>query len=329
MFINYLVILFSFILGLSGAVFIRRYGFKLGLSDIPTNRSSHSLVVPKGGGIGFVLGFIVIGFLLNISLFILIPALVISMVSFVGDIRDINPKIRLVIQFLLSLIFLIHMFYQEISFINILVIVLCSIFIVGTSNFYNFMDGIDGIAGITGVVSFFLIAVYGYIYCLDINLIIISMVICVGCLGFLTQNFPKSKVFMGDVGSVFLGFLFSCIVIKLSNSFYDFIALQGFLFFFYMDEITTMAIRLKNRESLLEPHRRHLYQICVNELKISHWKISLCFGFFQLFLGLLIIKMKPFEPVYIICLYVTMFILFLLCSMSIRKKAFKKSFNKM
>src|SRR3972149_8133386 len=90
------------------------------------------------------------------------------------------------------------------------------VFITGTANLYNFMDGINGIAGFTGVIGFGLIAYFSYYILNDYNLLLMSLILTAVCIGFLPFNFPKAKVFMGDVGSIFLGFVFASFVVKLS-----------------------------------------------------------------------------------------------------------------
>ncbi len=171
-------------------------------------------------------------------------------------------------------------------------ILLAAVFIVGTANFYNFMDGIDGIAGITGIVGFSLMA---FFTCFSANNPILStlaMGIALACIGFLPFNILKGRVFMGDVGSIFLGFVFAEYVILFSKSFKDFICLSSFLFPFYADELITMALRLKNRESLFTSHRTHLYQILANEGDIDHWKISVGYGLLQLMVGVTMLSVN-------------------------------------
>ena len=156
------------------------------------------------------------------------------------------------------------------------------IFVVGTANFYNFMDGINGISGITGIIGFGMIAFYALNSGNDSHLSTLAICMSISCVGFLPFNVPKAKVFMGDVGSILLGFVFSGMVVYLSNNVLDFICLSSFLFLFYADEFTTMIVRLKDGENLTKAHRRHLYQLLANEGKIPHWKISVAYGLLQL-----------------------------------------------
>jgi len=166
------------------------------------------------------------------------------------------------------------------------------VFIVGTVNFYNFMDGINGIAAITGIVGFGLLALYSFLSDRDSLFVVLSICICLSCLGFLPFNMPKARVFIGDVGSILLGFDFAGIVIALSKGFLDFICFTSFLFPFYVDELTTMAVRIRDGENLLRAHRRHLYQLLANEMGVEHWKVSVGYGMLQLLVGSSILAVK-------------------------------------
>jgi Fuc2NAc and GlcNAc transferase len=166
-----------------------------------------------------------------------------------------------------------------------LLIPLFAVFIVGTANYYNFMDGINGIAGITGVVGFGLVAVFAGMA--GGNAAFLMLAICMGlaCVGFLPFNMPNARVFMGDVGSVLLGFVFAALVVGLTRSVNDSVVLCSFLFPFYADELTTEYVRLRNGENLLTPHRRHVYQLLANEMGIAHWKVSVGYGLLQAVVG--------------------------------------------
>ena len=108
---------------------------------------------------------------------------------------------------------------------------------------------------------------------------------------------------MGDVGSLLLGFVFGGMVVMLSDSLLDFICLTSFLFPFYADELTTMAVRLKDRDNFLQPHRRHLYQLLANEKKIPHWKVSTLYGMLQLAIGLSVLFFRNEGwPLVLLCL---------------------------
>lgn len=135
-------------------------------------------------------------------------------------------------------------------------------------------------------VCLFLLAVFNILTGGDSRFSILSICIALSCLGFLPFNFPKAKVFMGDVGSIMLGFVFASIVVMASKSFLDFVCLAGFLFPFYADEFVTMAVRIKDGENLLKAHRRHFYQLLANEISIDHWKVSVGYSILQIVVGL-------------------------------------------
>ena len=109
------------------------------------------------------------------------------------------------------------------------------------------------------------------------------------------------------------------LVVCLSKSFLDFVCLAGFLFPFYADELTTMAVRIKDGENLFKPHRKHLYQLLANEKGIAHWKISIGYGLAQLIVGITVLLLRPFGATIILPLLVGYFIAFIITSSIIRK----------
>ena len=183
------------------------------------------------------------------------------------------------------------------------------------------MDGINGIAAITGVVAFFFLGIYSYIFGFQTGYTLLFFSIMFSYLGFLPFNIPRASVFMGDVGSIFSGFIFACSSILLSENLTDFFCICGFIFLFYADELSTMFIRLKEKESLVKPHRKHLYQVLVNELGFSHFKISFFFGIIQFIISVLIINIKVYGIFYILIFYLFIFVIFCFYSFKIRKKA--------
>ena len=274
----------------------------MGLVDVPNSRSSHAVPTPKGGGIGILGAFLACAASFDLSPFFWGPIFVLSVVSLIGDRIDIHPVIRLIIQFGAAFIVLAGLFHDSSLLVTAahhfpveiigLVLIGCgaALFMVGTANFYNFMDGINGIAALTGVVAFSLLAAYGIVNNIEYEWVVFCICLALACLGFLPFNFPSARVFMGDVGSVLLGFVYAVIVFIMSDSLKTFSLLSGFLFTFYADELITMVERIKDGQSLTTPHRRHLYQVLANEAGISHWKVSAAYAISQLGVGLLFWK---------------------------------------
>lgn len=315
----------SFFFGLAGALAIIRYGKYVGVLDIPNERSSHTNVIPKGGGVGILVAFVASSVLLGFEKTFWVCGFVLAMVSFMGDRLEIRPIVRLFVQFGCASIFLMGQMYLpgSIAASYFWFVPLC-VFIAGTANFYNFMDGINGIAGITGVICFLLLAVYGNIAGFDSDQNILPLVIAFSCAGFLPFNFPKAKVFMGDVGSILLGFVFACTVILFARSFLDFICMASFLFPFYADELTTMLVRIRDGEKLTQAHRKHVYQLLANEYGIEHWKVTLSYGVVQLLIGSVVMIMKRFGSVSVLSFLFACFLCFVLFSNNIRMKLIEK-----
>src|SRR3972149_11920320 len=285
----------SFFISLFAAFLISSLGKSLGLIDNPNERSSHLIAVPRGGGAGIWLSFLIIGFLLveRDYRLLIYAAGCVGLLGLIDDRYEISSKLRLLFQLILSATIVVV--YANISFfahppallINLLFFLFFVIFISGTANFYNFMDGINGIAGLTGVAGFGLIATFSFYIADEKSITFLSLILLSACLGVLPLNFPNARVFMGDVGSVFLGFVFASFVVKLSSNISIFLCLIMFLCTFYADAIVTVYYRWQLGENLMHSHRRHLYQYMCNELAIPHWKVSSLYALVQLILGVL------------------------------------------
>ncbi len=316
----YLLYLLSVLVGGLGAWLIKKFGAKLNLIDLPNGRSSHSEPTPKGGGIGILFAFVLTSLFLQVPLSLWLPGFLLALMSFFGDRIVFSPILRLSFQIFAALVFVVGV--REFQANHIGGFVLSTFFIVfavGTANLYNFMDGINGISSITGIVGFALLAFTKSFSDGCEIFVVLSFCVSFSCLGFLPFNFPKAKVFIGDVGSILLGFLFASLVILFSEGFLDFICFASFLFPYYADGLTTMAIRIRDRENLLHPHRRHLYQLLANEKNISHWKISVGYGLFQLIIGITVLLARTYGSVAVSFTLGAYFSIFILVSFVVRK----------
>ena len=323
---HYIIIFISSIFfSAAGAWFISKYGYHLDMLDRPKRRSSHQTATPRGGGVGILTGFIAVAIALKLPVSFWLPASCLSAISFLSDRFEILPLYRLLFQFAASIIFLAGIWnghpFQSLGYLWVF---LLTLFLVGTANYYNFMDGINGIAGITGVIGFGLLSFYSYSFTENSNMAILSLCLSLCCLGFLPFNFPRAKVFMGDVGSILLGFIFAAIVILLSRSVTDFICLSSFLFPFYADEITTEFRRLRDGEKIWIPHRKHFYQLLANEYAIPHWKISLGYGIGQLFVGISSLYFINSGLLAVLSIFFLYFLIFTLLSGFMRRRLINK-----
>jgi UDP-N-acetylmuramyl pentapeptide phosphotransferase/UDP-N-acetylglucosamine-1-phosphate transferase len=315
----------SFGLGAGGGWIISRWGDRWGLIDIPNERSSHSKPTPKGGGIGILAAFLICSIAFSIPKSFWIPAVLLSFFSLWGDYSEIRPQIRLLFQFVAGTILLIGiLIVNESGIVANILIPLLLIFVVGTSNYYNFMDGINGIATITGTIGFGLLGWFAAAGGSDPRIIVLCVCISLACLGFLPFNIHKARVFMGDIGSVLLGFVFAGLVVWVSRSFLDFVCAASFLFPFYVDELTTLFVRIKDGDKLIRPHRRHLYQLLTNEYGIQHWRVSLGYGSVQLIVGVSILLLKGAGTMEVLSMLVLYFCAFSILSYFLRKKVKSK-----
>jgi Fuc2NAc and GlcNAc transferase len=287
-------------LGAAGGWLIASMPFREQLLDTPNERSSHAVPTPRGAGVGILAAFILAGLTLRIPTTFLFAAILVSVMSFYGDYVRISVRLRLFVQILSTLIFLFpllpglsnHFALSTFGFSPLLfipIVTLIVVFMIGTANFYNFMDGIDGIAGLSGAIGFGLLGIYTMgrppADSLQTSLPLLSICVSLACLGYLPFNMPRARVFMGDVGSILLGFIFAGLVVMLSRQYLEMVCFAALFFPFYADELTTLAVRLHGRENLAQSHRRHLYQLLANELGIDHSKISSVYGAAQLIIG--------------------------------------------
>lgn len=280
----YVLYALIFVLLLLAEVFYFRIADKFNIIDRPNERSSHSSVVLRGGGIIFLLGMWIwcafFGF--QYPLFLVAVTLAAG-ISFVDDIHSLPDSVRLVVQFTAMGLLIWQLFLSaEASGIladsgilmKILFVVLALIVCVGATNIYNFMDGINGItAGYSLAVLIPLILINVQYEFIEPSLLIVA-VLSVAVFSFF--NFRpkgKAKCFAGDVGSVGIAFilLFSIGMLIMKTGDITWLIL---LLVYGADGCLTICHRIMLHENLGEAHRKHAYQLMANELKMSHPFVS-------------------------------------------------------
>ena len=252
-------------------LFYFRIADRFNIIDKPNERSSHSKVTLRGGGIIFYFGalayFLTSGF--DYSWFMLALTLV-TFISFVDDIKSTKQMTRLLFHFSAMAL----MFYQWGLFsLSWWWVIIALIICTGIINAYNFMDGINGI---TGGYSLLILAALAYINKEIIPFVEGDFIYTVLCsvLVFCFFNFRrKAKCFAGDVGSVSIAFILLFLIGKLIILTRDFSWIV-LLSVYGVDSVLTIVHRLMLHENIGLPHRKHLYQIMANELKIPHVVVS-------------------------------------------------------
>lgn len=265
---------------------------KCNIIDKPNERSSHTSVVLRGGGVIFLLGAWVWSFFYGFHYpWFLAGLTLVAGVSFIDDIRSLPDSLRLVVQFVAAAM----AFYQlDILHIELWwVILLALIVYVGITNVINFMDGINGItAGYALAVLFPLMLLNAKEDFVESSLIEVSIIsVLVFCL-FNFRPKGKAKCFAGDVGSIGIAFILLFILGKVILQTAD-ITYLILLVVYGIDACLTMIHRMMLHENLGEAHRKHAYQIMANELKIGHVKVASFYMVLQLVISLFFIYGVP------------------------------------
>ena len=271
-----------------------RIADKFNIIDKPNERSSHSTIVLRGGGIIFLIGAWVWSTFFGFDYpWFLAGLTLVAGVSFVDDIHSLPDSVRLVAQFAAAAM----AFYQ----LGILhwsmwwIVLVALIVYVGATNVINFMDGINGItAGYSLAVLVPLAVVNINLHQSDINLSLIFTTI-IAAVAFCIFNFrPKgrAKCFAGDVGSIGIAFILLFLLGNVIMQTGD-ITWLIFLLVYGVDGCLTIVHRIMLHENLGEAHRKHAYQIMANELKIGHVKVALLYMAVQLAISLGFIDLCP------------------------------------
>lgn len=290
-----------FILSYLGVESFRRWSLKKQIVDVPNERSSHGAPTPRGGGLVFV--SIALAFYAATALFensnfrwsYLIGAVLIASVSWLDDLFSVRTSLRFMLHgFAAFLVIYAGGYWQEIDLpffgsisFGVAGGFLTFCWIVGLTNAYNFMDGVDGIASTQAFTAGIGWLIVGKLLGSD-ETALYGGVIAFSCLGFLIHNRQPAKIFMGDVGSAFLGYTFAVLPIlakieNSSNSTRDAVfPTVGVLlvWFFVFDAFYTFIRRLLKKDKVWQAHREHLYQKMVGK-GFSHATVTTIYGIFS------------------------------------------------
>ncbi|QLC67485.1 glycosyltransferase family 4 protein [Flavobacterium sp. LPB0248] len=260
---------------------------RFNIIDRPNERSSHTEITLRGGGIIFWFASLLY-FVQHIpdNYYFFTGITLVSLVSFWDDIQSLSNKMRILIHFIA--ITLIFIDFELFNLVSILGVILAYILAIGLINAYNFMDGINGITGLyTIVIMSSLLYVNAKIQLFTDDMLIKYAIIA--SLVFLFFNYrKKAKCFAGDVGSITIAFWIIYLEIKLilvtkSLIWILFLAIYG------VDTVCTILHRLYLKQNIFEAHRLHLYQVLSNEYKLQHRLVSFLYALVQAGVSLLVI----------------------------------------
>ena len=281
----------SFLLSASVTWLSIRYAHRRNLIDQPGQRRSHSEPTPRGGGVGIVVAIVTMGFVQlslrwrslfwQISLAILLAVLAVAALGWMDDHRPLSVRLRLAVQFLAaSALWLLPILWMSAAYGwhapragDLIAAVLATLLVVWSINLHNFMDGINGLLACQAIFVFVAFA-WSAVDRPSQPLLVLAAAV----LGFLPFNFPRARVFMGDVGSYALGLLIplAAVVIGGVNEFEPprsvlltgAIASSGFV----VDATCNLGSRMLRGKRWYSAHREHLYQWMVRS-GMSHARV--------------------------------------------------------
>ncbi len=270
--------------------------------DVPNARSAHNVVTPRGGGVGPVLAFILgiialyqIADLARIAerqfIGVILAAIAIATVGLLDDIRNLSARLRLICQFAAALVVVVSgVTLTRISVpglgpveLGVFGTMLTIFWIMGCTNAVNFMDGLDGLVAGTIIIACAALAGIGawlggdFVYAAALFLL-------AGFLGFLPFNLHPARIFMGDVGSQFAGFMLAVLAIaaaRFEHIQVSFLIVPLLLFGLLFDAGFTLLRRALMRQRVGAAHRTHLYQMAqragvpTRAVAATHWGFAL------------------------------------------------------
>lgn len=300
----------AFILTYIGVGIFRRWTLRREILDIPNERSSHTVPTPRGGGLIIVLVCLVFYSIYtvfithNFSAGYFAGAILIAVVSWFDDLKSISPALRFLVHALAAGLAIFSLGYWQKVYLpfagefdsGYAGAVVTFLWIIWLTNAYNFMDGIDGIAatqGLTAGIGWFLVGLFFN----SETTSFFGGVLALANLGFLLHNWQPARIFMGDVGSAFLGYSFAVIPLLAASETHSNQSLFAWaavllVWLFVFDTLFTFFRRLLRGEKFWQAHRSHLYQR-LNIAGYSHQFVTILYGIISvIILSLLLLRLK-------------------------------------
>lgn len=304
--------------------FVIIFAKKIGAMDSPNYRKIHSNVIPRLGGLAIYISFI-ISVLIHFKYIsthikgLLLGSLIIVICGVVDDIKELNYKTKLIFQFIASLVLIYHdVLIKKVSILSIdgasylnlgwLSIPLTIIWVIGVTNAVNLIDGLDGLAcGLASISSLFLFSIF--ILTGNTSMALMVIILAGACLGFLPYNFNPAKIFMGDTGSMFLGFILAGMsiqgTVKYATTIILFVPLLVIGLPLY-DTLVTMLRRFMQGSSIMSPDRQHFHHRMLS-LGLNQKQVALLSYAVNILLGILALIILFLENVNILIIILIVF----------------------
>lgn len=269
------IVLVTFVASLLLVYFIKKVAIHINAMDIPNERKVHTKPMPRLGGLAiffaFLIGYMLFGDVSTQMISVLIGGFVLIITGFIDDIKPIKARYKLLSQSIAAIIVVTYgrLFFNNISLLGFnwsfptwINMILSIFFIIAIINAINLTDGLDGLAAGVSSIYFLTIAIIAFILNRLGGLDIILALIMLGStLGFLVHNFPPAKIFMGDTGSMFLGFMIAVIALlgyKVATVTSIIIPII-ILFMPILDTVFAIFRRVLKKESIGKPDKYHIH----------------------------------------------------------------------
>lgn len=297
----YVSLVVAFVASILLTPLVKKLAFKIGAVDAPNHRKVHARIMPRLGGLAiyfaFLIGYIFLkvttGFETEYGTAILIAATIIVITGVIDDMREISAKAKMLGQFAAALV-IVFVGGIQIEFINLpfggtidfglLGIPLTILWIVGITNAINLIDGLDGLAAGVSTIACITLAVMAMIMG---NGFVIAMasILAAASLGFLLFNFHPAKIFMGDTGALFLGFMISVIaLLGFKNvTIISFIIPVIMLGVPISDTFFAIVRRLRTGKKWSDPDKSHLHHCLLNQGFTHRQTVLVIYGIAAMF----------------------------------------------
>jgi UDP-GlcNAc:undecaprenyl-phosphate/decaprenyl-phosphate GlcNAc-1-phosphate transferase len=295
----YLTMIVCFTVPIFLTPLIKKFAFLIGATDLPNQRKVHQSVMPRLGGLAIFISFIIGVILLRpvnlSSLSILIGSIIITIIGILDDIMELSAKVKLIGQ-LAAACTVVFWGDLQVGFINLpfggqlqfglLSIPFTILWIVGITNSINLIDGLDGLAA--GVSSIALITISGIAFLQgNFYVAVVGLIVIASTLGFLIYNFHPAKIFMGDTGALFLGYIISVLsLLGFKNiTFISLIIPIIILAVPISDTFFAILRRIIHKKPLGTPDKQHLHH-CMLRMGYSHRQTVLLIYAMSAFFGM-------------------------------------------
>lgn len=331
---EFLIFLLVFLISLLLNKLLINYSYKLKLIDKPNHRSLHKVEKSRAGGLSIFIAFIFgcILFNINISIFILIAFFIVLLLGIYDDIKNLSSKIKF-IWLMVSATFLYFdgfyisslgtFFGLDFYMPNFVAYIFLLFAVVGFINAMNLIDGLDGLSSGIAIVILVSFTYLGFKYN-DSFLLNTSLILIFSLLGFLFFNWYPSKIFMGDTGSLTLGFIIVILSIhSINKNYLSAVSILLLTAVPILDTLIVMTRRISQKQNPFSPDKTHIHHIILRQQSNNVKRTSIILIFLQMIFVYIGLGFKVRDNIYILGVFIMLFILFYLLLTIKNNKSFK------